>query len=75
MDLLVICLAWVHINHHAKNNLPRMWPSGETSPDEILIRGTDTNGSEASKGGGPGACPRKNFCDHTLQIVGKCPFL
>ena len=33
------------------------------------------NGSEARKDGGPGARPRKNFCDHALQIVGKCPFL
>ena len=50
----MICSAWVRFNHHAKNNVPRMRPSGETSPDEIHIRYTDTKCERSEERWGSG---------------------
>ena len=57
----MICSAWVHINHHAKNNLSRMRPSGEASPDEIHIWGTDTKCERRKQRWGSGGLPPEKF--------------
>ena len=68
----MICSDWVHINHHEKAILPGMRLSGQASPEEVHIRSADTKCEGSEQKWGPGARPRKKFCDHTLQIVGKC---
>ena len=57
----MICSAWVHNNHHAENNLPRMRPSGETSPGEIHFRGTDTKCERSEQRWGSGGLPPEKF--------------
>ena len=74
LDLLVLYWDWVQMNHQKRTVLlgrsPVVRPVRTNFKFGVMI----PNASKASKDGGPGAHPRKDFCGHTLQIVGKCPF-
>ena len=76
LDLLVLYWDWVHMNHQNRDSPPEMKPSGHTGLNELIanFRVLIPNLSNMSKNGGVRVRPWKNFCDHTLQIVGKCPF-
>ena len=57
----MICSDWVHINHHEKDNLPGMKPSGQASPDESHIGDADTKCERSEQGWGSGGSPPEKF--------------
>ena len=71
----MICSDWVHINHHEKDNLPGMRPSGQASLDEIHIRGADTKCERSEpKMGVWGLAPGKIFATTPFRSLENAHF-
>ena len=65
---------WVHINHHEKDNLPGMRPSGQASADESHIGDADTKCERSEQEWGQGLAPGKIFATTPFRSLENAPF-